>query len=264
MFLTGFILCVYPMFAAFISDIRQVDIIGTYEISLNENKDLIKEEREKAEEYNKALYEKDNIVFRTGENDILSENSYYSIYDITGTGIMGSIEIPDIKVKLPVYHGTSEKTLSTGAGHMEGTSFPIGETNSHSVITGHRGLPDANLFLRLDELEKGDLFYINSGNDVLAYKIIRTLIVEPDNLDFLEIEEGRDLVSLVTCTPYGINTHRLIVTGERTVITKEEEKEILHEKSNKMSIRRGIMMFLPFMLLLTGVIIFVLERKRRG
>lgn len=264
MFLFGFILCVYPMIAAFADDIRQIGIIGTYENKIMENEDLLIKEKNKAEEYNKALYEKNSIVINEENTEILKEENYYNIYDITGTGIMASIEIPCINVKLPVYHGTSEETLSSGAGHMEGTSFPIGGQNSHCVITGHRGLPDANLFLRLDELEKGDLFYISSGKDVLAYKVREIKIIEPEDIKIMDIEEGKDLVSLVTCTPYGINTHRLVVTAERTKILKEKMETVNKTKAYKSSLRRIIMMFLPFILLLTGMVILISERKRRG
>ena len=263
MFFFGFILCVYPIFAGFVNDIKQKGVIGTYESELKDNEDLIVAEKEKAKKYNDALYqEKNNAVVLNGEKNFLSDDDYYNIYDITGTGIMGSIEIPDINVKLPVYHGTDEKVLSSGAGHMEGTSIPIGGVNSHSVITGHRGLPNANLFLRLDELKEGNIFYVNTGDDKLAYRIISTTVVEPNDMEPLEIKEGRDLVSLVTCTPYGINTHRLIVTGERTTFAKEDSGVVINKELN-VSIRKIIMMFLPFILLIIGVIIFVSERKRR-
>ena len=263
MFFTGFILCVYPMFAAVINDIRQSDVIGTYETKLQEKEDQLISEKLKAKEYNKELYDKKDAVICNIEDDNLSEKNYYNIMDITNTGIMGSIEIPDIKVKLPIYHGTNEECLSSGAGHMEGTSFPVGGVNSHCVITGHRGLPGASLFLRLDELEEEDVFFIDLGGEKLFYKIVRISVVEPNDMDSLMIEEGKDLVSLVTCTPYGINTHRLIVTGERSEPLNEAEENIC-VKHKKPSFRRVTMMFLPFILLLTGFIIFLLERRGRG
>ena len=263
MFLAGFILCVYPMFAAFLNDIRQRDVVGTYESVIKEKEDQFKSEKMKAEKYNKVLYEnKDRIIFNEDDNILYGKN-YDDILDITGTGIMGSIEIPDINVKLPIYHGTKDESLSSGAGHMEGTSFPVGGINNHCVITGHRGLPGASLFLRLDELKKDDVFFIDSGNEKLFYRIIDISVIEPDDMDLLKIEEGKDLVSLVTCTPYGVNTHRLVVTGERTVNLEEQEENVCREHK-KPSLRRVTMLVIPFMIFLTGIIIFLSERRGRG
>ena len=156
------------------------------------------------------------------------KKEYNSILDITGTGIMGYVTIPKIDARLPIYHGTDEAVLQIASGHMEGSSFPIGGTSTHAVLTGHTGLPSAMLFTGIDTLEKGDTFTVTVYDDVLTYEVEETNVVLPDNVKNLEIQEGRDLVSLVTCTPYGVNSHRLIVTGTR-IPTPEEAKHATYE-----------------------------------
>ena len=128
---------------------------------------------------------------------------------------MGYIEIPEIKVSLPVYHGVDEGVLQVAVGHIPGTSLPVGGTGTHSVLSGHRGLPSARLFTNLDQLREGDLFLLRVLDEVLTYEVDQILIVEPNDLEALQIEEGADYCTLVTCTPYGINTHRLLVRGHR-------------------------------------------------
>ena len=262
LFLIGFILCVYPLFSSFINDLRQEDILSSYEKVISVNENTLDKEKEKAIMYNKAVYDKQNGIINNEINEILSKENYNNVYDITGSGIIGSIEIPKIKLKLPIYHGTDEKTLASGAGHLEGTSFPTGEPNTKSVITGHRGLPDANLFLRLDEVKEDDVFYIKIGDEKIAYKVINIKVVEPDDEEVTIIEDNRNLVSLVTCTPYGLNTHRLIVTGQRS--NEIKSKDSINEVKNieVPSVRRGVMNFLPFIFLAVAVIKLI-KRKRR-
>ena len=159
---------------------------------------------------------------------------------------MGSIEIPSINVNLPIYHGTSDEVLSAGVGHLNGSSLPIGGVNTKSILTAHRGLPSSKLFTRLDELVEGDLFFIRVLNETLAYKVNDIQVIEPEDVAGLEIEEGKDLVSLITCTPYGLNTHRLVVTGERT----EYEPAIYENiESKNMSIREYVFLAIPFVFL---------------
>lgn len=159
---------------------------------------------------------------------------------------MGSIEIPSINVNLPIYHGTSDEVLSAGVGHLNGSSLPIGGVNTKSILTAHRGLPSSKLFTRLDELVEGDLFFIRVLNETLAYKVNDIQVIEPEDVAGLEIEEGKDLVSLITCTPYGLNTHRLVVTGGRT----EYEPAIYESiESKNMSIREYIFLAIPFVFL---------------
>ena len=154
----------------------------------------------------------------TGGRFTLSEEEireYNSLLDISGTGIMGYIEIPEIKVSLPVYHGTSESVLSIAVGHIEGSSLPVGGEGTHCVLSGHRGLPSAKLFSNLDKLSEGDIFLIQTLEETLTYEVDQIRIVEPQEISGLAIEEGKDYCTLVTCTPYGINSHRLLVRGHR-------------------------------------------------
>lgn len=143
-----------------------------------------------------------------------SDQEYQSLLN-QGDGIMGSIEIPLISVNLPIYHGTSTAALASGAGHLYGTSLPVGGPSTHSVITGHRGMVEALMFTRLDELKRGDVFYIHTMGETLGYKIDRISVIQPDDTSKLKIVAGQDRITLMTCTPYGINTHRLLVSGIR-------------------------------------------------
>lgn len=156
----------------------------------------------------------------TGAEGSVFDRKYASTLD-AGDGVMGSIDIPKIDVDLPIYHGTSESVLELGAGHLYGSSLPVGGTGTHSVITGHRGLVKALMFTRLDELKKGDSFYIKVMGETLGYKIDRISVIEPSDVSKLKIVKGEDRVTLMTCTPYGVNTHRLLVSGLRAKIPNE-------------------------------------------
>ncbi|MGN0165394.1 MAG: class C sortase [Lachnospiraceae bacterium] len=151
-------------------------------------------------------------------------SGYDKILDITGTGIMGYLSIPSISVELPIYHGTGAEVLNIAIGHMEGTSLPVGGTNTHAVIMAHRGLPSARLFSDLDDLVKGDTFTITVLNETLTYEVEEIYIVLPEETEKIEIIEGGDYVTLMTCTPYGVNSHRLLVRGKR--INSEEELSV--------------------------------------
>lgn len=140
---------------------------------------------------------------------------YFEILDVTGNGIMGYVTIEKLQVELPIYHGTSEAVLNVAAGHLQGTSFPVGGPSTHSVLSAHRGLPSAKLFTDLDKLEVGDVFTVTVLDRVLTYQIDQILIVKPNEVDALYVTEGEDYCTLITCTPYGINTHRLLVRGTR-------------------------------------------------
>ena len=171
---------------------------------------------------------------------------------------MGSLEIPKIDVNLPIYHGTGEEALSSGVGHLKGTSLPIGGSNTHAVLSGHRGLPSSKLLIRMDEIEKGDYFFIKICNQTLAYKVISIKVVDPEDVSSLEIKVNEDLVSLVTCTPYGINTHRLIVTGTRS---EYEESNYDTIQESLPSFREMLFTLLPFILVLFRVIMNYMDRR---
>lgn len=206
----------YPSISNYFAEKNHVEAIRNYDkIVVGIGEDSLKEEKEKAQTYNENLSGDpvhDPFVFGSGY--ALPEN-YKEVLNISGDGIMGYIQIPKISVDLPIYHGTSEEVLEKGVGHIQNTSVPIGGNSTHSVLTGHTGLPNAELFTRLDELVVGDIFYIHVLNDILTYKVYEIKVVLPDNIDELRITSGEDLVTLVTCTPYGVNSHRLLVKAKR-------------------------------------------------
>lgn len=244
-FLLGLILCSYPLISGIVQQQAQKGTVATYQQMINNSSNSSLEEAlSKAKEYNEVLFE--SLTSSSSDKlSILSEENYNTTLDI-GNGIMGSIEIPSINVNLPIYHGTSDEVLSAGVGHLNGSSLPIGGVNTKSILTAHRGLPSSKLFTRLDELVEGDLFFIRVLNETLAYKVNDIQVIEPEDVAGLEIEEGKDLVSLITCTPYGLNTHRLVVTGERT----EYEPAIYESiESKNMSIREYVFLAIPFVFL---------------
>lgn len=166
---------------------------------------------DEANSYNNDLIS-DPGRFTPSEDD---HNHYESILSVDGSDVMGSIQIPSVKITLPIYHGTSDSVLEVGAGHLEGSSLPIGGTGTHAVITGHRGLPSAKLFTDLDKVVEGDYVVIHILNETLTYQVNQIRIVEPSEIEQLKIEPDKDQLTLVTCTPYGINTHRILITGQR-------------------------------------------------
>lgn len=214
----------YPSISNYFAEKNHVEAIRNYDkMVVNIGEDSIKKEREKAQIYNENLSgDPVHDPFVLGSGYALPEN-YKEVLNFSGDGVMGYIQIPKISVDLPIYHGTSEEVLEKGVGHIQNTSVPIGGNSTHSVLTGHTGLPNAELFTRLDELVVGDVFYIHVLNDVLAYKVYEIKVVLPDNIDELRITSGEDLVTLVTCTPYGVNSHRLLVKAERVEYVENTE-----------------------------------------
>lgn len=211
-FIIGLSLLLYPSFSDYWNSFHQSRAIASYAQSVTTiDDDQYEKMWAQAQEYNTTLAKKQNRW-------VLSEEEYEEYEDllnIGGTGIIGYIEIPNIKVSLPIYHGVDEAVLQIAVGHIEGSSLPVGGEGTHCVISGHRGLPSAKLFTNLDEMEEGDLFMMRVLDETLTYEVDQIRIVEPEDLSALEIEEGKDLCTLVTCTPYGINSHRLLVRGHR-------------------------------------------------
>lgn len=236
-------------------------MISTYESKVKHtDKAKINEQIQKAHNYNDMLFQTMGASVGDIDTDILSDESYENILNLTGKGIMGSIEIPKIGVDLPIYHGTSDDVLSNGVGHLQNSSFPVGGENTRTVLTGHRGLPNAKLFTRLDELKKDDLFYIRVGNKTLAYQIYKIEIVKKEEApDALGIEEGKDLATLITCTPYGINTHRLILTGKRVPYSEKKKDAIEPEM---MSWRELLFTALPFVIVFILLVKYVLKKRK--
>lgn len=211
-FIIGLSLLLYPSFSDYWNSFHQSRAIASYAQTVTTiDDDQYEKMWAQAQEYNTTLAKKQNRW-------VLSEKEYEeyeSLLNIGGTGIIGYIEIPTIKVSLPIYHGVDEAVLQIAVGHIEGSSLPVGGEGTHCVISGHRGLPSAKLFTNLDEMEEGDLFMMRVLDETLTYEVDQIRIVEPEDLSALEIEEGKDLCTLVTCTPYGINSHRLLVRGHR-------------------------------------------------
>lgn len=206
----------YPSISNYFAEKNHVEAIRNYDkMVVKIGEDSLKKEKEKAQTYNENLSgDPVHDPFVLGSGYALPEN-YKEVLNLSEDGIMGYIQIPKISVDLPIYHGTSEEVLEKGVGHIQNTSVPIGGNSTHSVLTGHTGLPNAELFTRLDELVVGDIFYIHVLNEILTYKVYEIKVVLPDNIDELRITSGEDLVTLVTCTPYGVNSHRLLVKAER-------------------------------------------------
>ena len=217
-FLVGVCILLYPAFSDFWNNKTQSRAITNYE-SVLEN---LKPEDytaifENAYAYNKALYETEYPL-----RDYAQVPGYYDTLRITESDMIGYVKIDRIGVELPIYHGTSEKVLSKGVGHLEGSSLPVGGENTHCVMSAHRGLPSAKLFTDLDRLEKGDTFQIVVLDQVLTYQVDFIMVIEPTDISQLQIIEGGDYCTLFTCTPYGINTHRLLVRGVRIETIKEK------------------------------------------
>ena len=210
--LIGASLLLYPTIADYWNSFHQTRAIAT----LNKKvADLSKKDREKmwkaARKYNKELRHTPNRYRMT----TAQKKEYRSLLDVTGTGIMGSIQIPKLHTEQAIYHGTSKGVLQKAIGHIEGSSLPVGGKGSHCVISGHRGLPSARLFTDIDQLEEGDVFMLQVLGHTLTYQVDQIRIVLPDQMQNLKIVDGKDYCTLVTCTPYGVNTHRLLVRGKR-------------------------------------------------
>lgn len=261
LFAVGFAMCCYPIISTVIHEIKQKKVIDTYEEMVEKTQEYdIETEFDLAEEYNKSLYKMQNHLLEDSDMKILNEDHYSELLNIWGNGMMGSIEIPKINVYLPVYHGADEAVLSNNIGHMEGSSLPVGGENTRCILTGHRGMPNAKLFTRLDEMEESDLFYVHIFDWILAYQVISIDVIKPEETDALGIISGKDLVSLVTCTPYGINTHRLVVTGERVAYKQVAYDEI---ETKNMSFREWRYVCIPLVAVVFVVLEVIKNRKRR-
>ena len=220
--LVGLSLLLYPSVSDYWNSLHQTKAIATYaEDVANLNQNQYGEIWAAAERYNASLADQDNAYLLSGAQ----KEEYERLLNVSGLGVMGYIEIPSIDCSLPIYHGTEESVLQIAVGHLEWSSLPVGGESTHCVLSGHRGLPSAKLFTNLDKLQMGDVFLLRVLDEVLTYEVDQILIVEPQETGALQIEEGQDYCTLVTCTPYGINTHRLLVRGHR-IDTVEEAKTV--------------------------------------
>jgi len=212
-FFVGLIVLLYPTVADYFNAKSQSRVVAQYYHDIEAlNMEDFTELFEQARAYNEELL-KNRDRFRLKDAEI---EEYMGMLNPFNNGVMGTLIINAIDVRLPIYHGTGEGVLQIGAGHFEGTSLPIGGIGTHSVITGHRGLPSSTLLTRLDRMAIGDTFMLNVLNDVLTYKIDQIIVVLPDEMDELSIVADKDYCTLITCTPYGVNSHRMLVRGERT------------------------------------------------
>ncbi len=260
-FLAGLGFLLYPTVSNLWNRAHQSRAIATYtkqveKLDDSQNKEMLKAARK----YNKSLLKKSDH-WKLSKKD---KKKYESLLDVSGTGIMGYIEVPKIDCSLPIYHGTDEGALQIAIGHLEGSSLPVGGKSTHCVLSGHRGLPSARLFTDLDQMEEGDIFILNILGRKLAYEVDQIRVVLPEEMSDLEIEEGKDLCTLVTCTPYGINTHRLLVRGHRTEYVEkkvaEEKKEV---QTKKTDIRLMIAGGAGVLMLLIIIIVIVIKRRRK-
>ncbi len=226
-FVTGLGLLMYPSVSNMINERNQSTVITKYKqetdvLGLEEQARILEEARA----YNDNL----PMLFSTADSDeIAASEIYNSTLNAGGNGVMGVLHIDRINVNLPIYHGTSEAVLQVAVGHLPATSLPVGGVNTHSVLSAHTGLPSAKLFTELDELEIGDMFTVTAVNETLVYRVDNISVVEPHEVDTLRIYEGEDYVTLVTCTPYGINSHRLLVRGTRIHLDEAEEAGLFVE-----------------------------------
>jgi len=254
----GLSLLLYPSFSDYWNSFTQSRVINSYSeqvASLNtEQYDQIWED---AKVYNQSLIGRRNDY-------LISEAQraeYERLLNVSGNGIMGYIDIPSINVMLPIYHGTEEKVRAIAIGHLDWTSLPVGGESTHCVVSGHRGLPSARLFTDLDQMAVGDYFMLNILDEVLTYEVDQIRIVEPENTDDLLIQEGKDLCTLVTCTPYGVNTHRLLVRGHR--VDNLEHAQVVRITADAVVIEKLVVA--PFVLvpiLLLMLIWLMLPKKK--
>lgn len=252
----------YPTLSNYLSEKNGSYALDTYEKEVSKlNKERLAEEWKKAYAFNETLA--GNPVhdpFIEGSGYAIQSN-YYKVLNIKNT--MGKLEIPKIKVKMPIYHGTKEETLKRGIGHLEGSSLPVGGKNTHSVLTGHTGVTAGKMLTDLTELKKDDLFYLKILDKTLAYKVDQIQVVLPEQTDALKLVKGEDHCTLLTCTPYGVNSHRLLVRGVRTKYIPEEKakiKPIKNTKENRKVLFAAICTA-AVMLILIGIRIYLLYRK---
>lgn len=260
-FFVGVSVLLYPTVSDYWNSLHQSQAIATYADSV-ENMDEQDYEKlwDAAVSYNQKLFQSRHGLGLKDEE----KEEYNELLDVSGTGIMSYIEIPKIKCSLPIYHGTDEGVLQIAVGHIEGSSLPVGGLNTHCVLSGHRGLPSAKLFSNLDKLEEGDIFMIRTLDQTLTYEVDQIRIVLPDEVDDLKIEEGKDLCTLVTCTPYGINTHRLLVRGHR--VANQEEAEAVRVTADAMLVDNRIVAMciaVPVLVLLLIYVAFGGRRRKR-
>lgn len=273
LFLAGFGLLAYPTISNQWNTYRQSKLISNYDTVVSQmTEEDFEEAWAAARSYNQT-FEQNSIrsdVFGISESDDMKSTEYWKVLNAAGDGIMGYLTIPKINIKLSIYHGTDDDVLQTGVGHLNGTKLPIGGESNHSVMSAHRGLPAAKLFTDIDQLDRGDRFYLHILDEDMAYEVDRILpMIEKDDYDALEealkVEEGQDYVTLFTCTPYGVNSHRLLVRGHR--VPYDGELESTPVESMVQAIQNYYMLYLLLGLGVTALTIFTMRhvmKKKAG
>lgn len=262
-FLIGLSLLLYPTVSDYWNSLHQSQAITRYADQVAMLDDgRFDQLWDDAYRYNQSLTQKlDRYAMSDRDREV-----YESILNITGQGIIGSIDIPAIGVSLPIYHGTESSVLQSAIGHMEGSSLPTGGKGTHCVLSGHRGLPSARLFTDLDQMTEGDLFTLQILNKTLTYEVDQIVIAKPNKMEYLEIDPEQDYCTLLTCTPYGVNSHRLLVRGHR--VENPEEEKIVHVTADAMQIEPLIvspLVAVPMLLLLLiALLISQRPRKKSG
>lgn len=272
MFLAGLSLLLYPFVSDQWNTYRQKRLISSYDEQIAEKEEAgeidYDSEWEKANAYNEALLP--SILpdsFAVAEASEEEDKEYMSSLNLNGDGMMGYVEIPKINVKVPVYHTTEEEVLERAAGHLEGSSLPVGGASTHSVISAHRGLPSAKLFTDLDKLEEGDHFLLSVLNEILCYEVDQVSIVEPEETEGLSVEDGEDLVTLLTCTPYGVNSHRLLVRGHRVPYEEVDMEKVPTGLLQGASLHTNYLLWVIVGLAVTMLVIVILylyEKKKKA
>ena len=259
--LIGLSLLLYPSFSDWWNSLTQTRAIASYSQKVaNIDDDKYAELWDAAWNYNREMLTRDNGFILPEEK----QETYQSLLNIGGNGVMGYIEIPEIKVTLPIYHGTDEAVLQIAVGHLDWSSLPVGGESTHCVLSGHRGLPSARLFTDLDRIVEKDIFLLRVLDEVLTYEVDQIRIVEPHEMDDLAIVEGKDYCTLVTCTPYGINSHRMLVRGHR--IDNLEEVRTVRVTADAIQIDPAIVapfLAAPFLLLMLIVAMLPKRKKPR-
>lgn len=245
-FVTGLSLLLYPTVSNYWNSLHQTKAVANYSDAMEKMSRKKKQDAiDAAKAYNEALLS--NVGRFTPTEEEL--NTYKSLLNADGTGMMGYIEIPEIRCELAIYHTVEESVLQVGIGHLEGSSLPVGGSGTHCVLSGHRGLPSAQLFTKLDRLKNGDIFMLHVYDQVLTYEVDQIAIVEPEDYGLLQIEEGQDLCTLFTCTPYGINTHRLLVRGHRIENRAGSDVRVTSDAAKVSSVLVAVCIAIPLLII---------------
>ena len=258
-FFVGLSVLLYPTISDYINEKHQSAAIASYDSKTAEMSETdYTRYFDEAEAYNAALAENPSLFYTPEEL-----SGYKETLDVSGTGIMGYVSIDKLNVHLPIYHGTDATVLEIACGHLEGSSLPVGGESTHCVLSAHRGLPSARLFTDIDKLETGDTFQVTVLNRVLTYEVDQISIVLPTETEALQIEEGKDYCTLMTCTPYGINSHRLLVRGHRIPTTKTTRTYVTTEAFQIDPLLAASVIAVPLLLILLIWMLFSNKKKKR-